>query len=41
MVVEIFGFCSLIALKMNPTDFIVPFVTMFERNPANVTKALG
>ena len=41
MVVEIFVFCSIIALKMKPTDFIVPLVTMFEANPANVTKAFA
>ena len=33
--------CSIIALKMNPTAFIVPFVTKFEANPAIVTKLLA
>ncbi len=33
--------CSIIALKMNPTAFIVPFVTKFEANPAKVTKLLA
>ena len=33
--------CSIIALKMKPTAFIVPFVTKFEANPAIVTKLLA
>ena len=33
--------CPMIALKMNPTAFMVPLVTKFDANPAIVTIILG